>query len=49
MALQCGIVGLPNVGKSTLFKFYPTPEKEEEEKPAPSEKKPKRTKKTESK
>lgn len=29
--------------------FYPTPEKEEEEKPAPAQKKPKRTKKTESK
>ena len=32
----------------SAVEFYPTPEKEEEEKPAPSEKKPKRTKKTES-
>lgn len=30
----------------SAVEFYPTPEKEEEAKPAPSEKKPKRTKKT---
>ena len=30
----------------SAVEFYPTPEKEEEVKPAPSEKKPKRTKKT---